>query len=123
MNRRYFITGVALSVPSLQAATRSALLFPGGGSTGLSSDGSIIIGQSGGGGSGTLYTRYGTWTSAASRHSSPAIAFWHFFEAPRSGEVYDIGGGRHCNCSMREAIERCQSLTGRELQWSHSDYQ
>src|SRR6266850_2899373 len=41
-------------------------------------------------------------------------AFWHFFEMPRSGEVYNIGGGRHCNCSMLEAIERCQSLTGRE---------
>jgi len=48
-------------------------------------------------------------------------AFWHFFEAPRSGEVYNIGGGRHCNCSMLEAIERCQSLTGRELQWSYSE--
>jgi CDP-paratose 2-epimerase len=48
-------------------------------------------------------------------------AFWHFFEMPRSGEVYNIGGGRHCNCSMLEAIEKCQSLTGRELQWSYSE--
>ena len=48
-------------------------------------------------------------------------AFWQFFEAPRSGEVYNIGGGRHCNCSMLEAIEKCQSLTGRELQWSYSE--
>jgi CDP-paratose 2-epimerase len=48
-------------------------------------------------------------------------AFWHFFEAPRSGEVYNIGGGRHCNCSMLEAIEECQRLTGRELQWSYSE--
>ena len=35
-------------------------------------------------------------------------AFWHFFEAPRAGEVYNIGGGRYCNCSMLEAIEKCQ---------------
>jgi CDP-paratose 2-epimerase len=48
-------------------------------------------------------------------------AFWHFFEVPRAGEVYNIGGGRHCNCSMLEAIEKCQSLTGRELQWSYSE--
>jgi len=48
-------------------------------------------------------------------------AFWHFFEAPRSGEVYNIGGGRHCNCSMLEAIDKCQSLTGRPMRWSYSE--
>jgi CDP-paratose 2-epimerase len=48
-------------------------------------------------------------------------AFWHFFEAPRVGEVYNIGGGRHCNCSMLEAIEKCQNLTGRKLRWSYSE--
>jgi CDP-paratose 2-epimerase len=48
-------------------------------------------------------------------------AFWHFFEAPRSGEVYNIGGGRHSNCSMLEAIEKCQSRTGREMRWSYSE--
>ena len=48
-------------------------------------------------------------------------AFWHFFEAPRAGEVYNIGGGRYCNCSMLEAIEKCQSLTGRDLRWSYSE--
>ena len=31
-------------------------------------------------------------------------AFWHFFNAPRSGEVYNIGGGPASNCSMLEAI-------------------
>jgi CDP-paratose 2-epimerase len=31
-------------------------------------------------------------------------AFWHFFEAPRSAEVYNIGGGRYCNCSIIEAM-------------------
>jgi CDP-paratose 2-epimerase len=48
-------------------------------------------------------------------------AFWHFFEAPRSGEVYNIGGGRYCNCSMLEAINKCQGLTGRKMQWSYND--
>jgi CDP-paratose 2-epimerase len=48
-------------------------------------------------------------------------AFWHFFEAPRSSGVYNIGGGRHSNCSMLEAIEKCQSRTGREMRWSYSE--
>jgi CDP-paratose 2-epimerase len=41
-------------------------------------------------------------------------AFWEFFEKPRSGEVYNIGGGRYANCSMREAITLCEELTGRQ---------
>jgi CDP-paratose 2-epimerase len=48
-------------------------------------------------------------------------AFWHFFKLPRSGEVYNIGGGRYCNCSMLEAIDKCQDLAGRELQSSYSE--
>jgi CDP-paratose 2-epimerase len=47
-------------------------------------------------------------------------AFWHFFQAPRSGEVYNIGGGRYCNCSIREAIDKCQELANREMQWSYN---
>src|SRR5262249_46372928 len=38
-------------------------------------------------------------------------AFWQFFQRPRSAEVYNIGGGRHSNCSMLEAIEKCEQLT------------
>jgi CDP-paratose 2-epimerase len=48
-------------------------------------------------------------------------AFWHFFEAPRCGEVYNIGGGRYCNCSMLEAISKCEDLTGRKMRWSYSE--
>jgi len=32
------------------------------------------------------------------------FAFAEFIRAPRSGEVYNIGGSRHSNCSMLEAI-------------------
>ena len=39
-------------------------------------------------------------------------AFAAFIEAPRSGEVYNLGGSRHSNCSMREAIELCQEISG-----------
>lgn len=54
-------------------------------------------------------------------HSADLIsAFDHFFRAPRSGEVYNIGGGRVSNCSMREAIDVCQEIAGRELEWTYS---
>ncbi len=42
-------------------------------------------------------------------------AFYHFFRAPRPGEVYNIGGGRFSNCSMLEAIAMCREITGREV--------
>ena len=48
-------------------------------------------------------------------------AFWHFFQKPRAGEVYNIGGGRHANCSMLEAISICERLTGRKMDWRYSE--
>lgn len=41
--------------------------------------------------------------------------FWHFFENPREGEVYNAGGSRHSNCSMKEAITICENLTGKKM--------
>src|SRR6266487_5133783 len=38
-------------------------------------------------------------------------AFWEFFKAPRVGEVYNIGGGRHCYCSMLQAIAACEEIS------------
>lgn len=55
-------------------------------------------------------------------HSADLIrAFYHFFQAPRAGEVYNIGGGRGSNCSMLEAIDLCQEIAGRELRYTYSD--
>jgi len=55
-------------------------------------------------------------------HSHDLVsAFWHFSQAPRSGEVYNIGGGPASNCSMLEAIAIVERLTGRPLRWSYSD--
>jgi len=49
-------------------------------------------------------------------HSADLIrAFHKFFEHPRAGEVYNIGGGPSSNCSMLEAIALCESITGKEL--------
>ena len=46
--------------------------------------------------------------------------FWHVFNNPRSSEIYNIGGGRHANCSMLEAIALVEEITGREVNWSYS---
>jgi CDP-paratose 2-epimerase len=49
-------------------------------------------------------------------HSADLIrAFHHFFEHPRSAEVYNIGGGRGSNCSMLEAIALCEHITGKKF--------
>lgn len=47
--------------------------------------------------------------------------FWHFYQNPRSGEVYNAGGARHSNCSMLEAIEICQEISGRKLDYEYVD--
>ncbi len=55
-------------------------------------------------------------------HASDLIrAFIAFYESPRSGEVYNIGGGRFSNTSMIEAIDLCERITGKELLWNYSD--
>jgi CDP-paratose 2-epimerase len=55
-------------------------------------------------------------------HSSDLVAaFDAFHRAPRTAAIYNIGGGRKSNCSMLEAIELCQTIAGRELNWQLSD--
>ena len=55
-------------------------------------------------------------------HSADLIqAFDAFYHAPRSAEVYNIGGGRFSNCSMLEAIQCAQEITGRELVWHYQE--
>jgi CDP-paratose 2-epimerase len=54
-------------------------------------------------------------------HSHDLVAaFAAFTAAPRVAAVYNLGGGRASNCSMLEAIELCQAIAGRELDWSLS---
>lgn len=55
-------------------------------------------------------------------HSADLIrAFDEFFQAPRSGEVYNIGGSRHSNCSMLEAISLCEEITGKPFRTKYVD--
>jgi CDP-paratose 2-epimerase len=42
-----------------------------------------------------------------------------FIAAPRCGEVYNMGGGRHNSCSILEAFERVEALTGRAMRWEY----
>jgi CDP-paratose 2-epimerase len=55
-------------------------------------------------------------------HSADLVrAFDAFAAAPRTAAVYNLGGGRASNCSMLEAIDLCERISGRALNWSLSD--
>lgn len=47
--------------------------------------------------------------------------FWHFYQNPRAGEVYNAGGGRFANVSMLEAITICEEITGNKMSFSYSE--
>ena len=48
--------------------------------------------------------------------------FWHFYQNPTSGgQVYNAGGGRFSNCSMLEAIDICEAITGNKMNFSYTD--
>ena len=47
--------------------------------------------------------------------------FWHFYQNPRAGEVYNAGGGRFSNCSMLEGITLCEEITGNKMNYSYSE--
>jgi len=57
----------------------------------------------------------------AMRRADLISAFDHFYRAPRVAEVYNIGGGRDINCSMLEAIDLAEELSGKKLEWTYSD--
>lgn len=47
--------------------------------------------------------------------------FWHFYQNPRVGEVYNAGGGRFSNCSMLEAIKICEEITGKKMNYTYTE--
>jgi CDP-paratose 2-epimerase len=69
----------------------------------------------------TVYGYAGKQVRDAIHCDDVAAAFEAFFRAPRVAEVYNLGGGRHANCSVLEAIGISQEIAGRELAWSYSD--
>jgi len=55
-------------------------------------------------------------------HSFDVVrAFEEFARNPRSGEVYNLGGGRDNSVSMLEAISRIEALTNRKINWTYSE--
>jgi CDP-paratose 2-epimerase len=55
-------------------------------------------------------------------HSSDLVnMFWHFYQNPKNGEVYNAGGGRFANCSMKEAVVLCEKITGNKMNISYTD--
>ena len=48
-------------------------------------------------------------------------AFWHFYQNPRCGEAYNMGGSRFSNCSMMEAITLCEQITGRAMKTTYTE--
>ena len=48
-------------------------------------------------------------------------AFWAFFQNPRAGEVYNMGGGRFSNCSMIEAITIAETVTSRPMRINYQE--
>jgi len=55
-------------------------------------------------------------------HSQDLVnMFWHFYQNPRPGEVYNAGGSRFSNCSMREAILMCEKIAGRRMNVTYID--
>ena len=55
-------------------------------------------------------------------HAYDVATFIHeFWKNPRVGEVYNLGGGRENSCSLLEAFERVQALTGRPMVYEYDD--
>jgi CDP-paratose 2-epimerase len=55
-------------------------------------------------------------------HASDLVAaFWQFFLRPRSGAVYNMGGGRFANCSVIEAVLAAERTIGRPMRRSYKD--
>ena len=55
-------------------------------------------------------------------HSYDVARFmWEFAQAPRAGEVYNLGGGGQNSCSMLEAFARVEALSGRKMNFVYSD--
>ncbi len=55
-------------------------------------------------------------------HSWDLVNMFHYYyKNPRQGEAYNAGGGRHSNCSMKEAIKKCQEITGKKMNYSYSE--
>jgi len=67
----------------------------------------------------TVYGHKGKNVRDVIHASDLAGAFIEFVKHPRAGEIYNVGGGRRVNCSVIEAIERAEVVTGKKMNWSY----
>ena len=55
-------------------------------------------------------------------HSEDVARFiFEFVNAPRTGEVYNLGGGKDNSCSVLEAFELAAAATGKQQVWTYLD--
>ncbi len=55
-------------------------------------------------------------------HSHDVIrVFEEFIANPRSGEVYNIGGGRNNSASVLESIDMVERISGRRIHWTYDE--
>lgn len=55
-------------------------------------------------------------------HSYDVARFMEeFIKAPRVGEVYNIGGGKTNTCSIREAFDMIEKLSGKKMIYDYTD--
>ncbi len=53
-------------------------------------------------------------------HSADVARFIHaFYNAPRCGEVYNMGGGRQNSCSILEAFDKVAALSNRQMNFEY----
>ena len=55
-------------------------------------------------------------------HSTDVARFmFEFYQAPRCGEVYNLGGGKDNSCSIFEAFETAEACTGKKQVYNYVD--
>ncbi len=55
-------------------------------------------------------------------HSEDVARFmFEFAQAPRIAEVYNLGGGKENSCSILEAFQMSEAVTGHPMKWSYID--
>lgn len=55
-------------------------------------------------------------------HSEDVARFmYEFWKAPRCAEVYNLGGGKANSCSILEAFQLAEQVTGNKMNWRYID--